>query len=127
MALISLLFILVGFGYKVSMVPFHYWTPDVYEGSPITITAFLSVAPKAAGFALFLRTFFVLFTDAGTFLSETFILDVDWPVILACLAAATMTIGNLLAMWLLDDYCSPDNSGLRLSCTILSIYKIRKC
>ena len=97
-ALMSLLFILVGFGYKVSMVPFHYWTPDVYEGSPITITAFLSVAPKAAGFALFLRTFFVLFTDTGSFLSETFILDVDWPVILAWLAAATMTIGNLLAL-----------------------------
>ena len=97
-ALMSLLFILVGFGYKISMVPFHYWTPDVYEGSPITITAFLSVAPKAAGFALFLRTFFVLFTDSGSFLSETFILDVDWPIILAWLAAATMTIGNLLAL-----------------------------
>ena len=47
--LLSILFILVGFGYKVSMAPFHYWTPDVYEGSPITVTAFLSAAPKAAG------------------------------------------------------------------------------
>ena len=47
MILLSIMLILVGFGYKISMVPFHYWTPDVYEGSPTTITAFLSVAPKA--------------------------------------------------------------------------------
>ena len=96
--LISILFILVGFGYKISMVPFHYWTPDVYEGSPITITAFLSVAPKAAGFALFLRTFFVLFTNDGNFLSTTSILNIDWPFLLAVLSAATMTVGNLLAL-----------------------------
>ena len=98
MALMSLLFILVGFGYKVSMVPFHYWTPDVYEGSPITITAFLSVAPKAAGFALFLRTFFVLFTDTGTFNANLPILNLNWPEIMAWLSAATMTVGNLLAL-----------------------------
>ena len=96
--LMSILFILVGFGYKISMVPFHYWTPDVYEGSPITITAFLSVAPKAAGFALLLRSFFVLFTDAGTFLSESPILNLDWPLLMAILSAATMTVGNLLAL-----------------------------
>jgi len=53
--LFSIILIIAGFGYKISMVPFHYWTPDVYEGSPTTVTAFLSVAPKAAGFALFLR------------------------------------------------------------------------
>ena len=97
-ALLSLLFILVGFGYKISMVPFHYWTPDVYEGSPITITAFLSVAPKAAGFALFIRTFFTLFTDTGSFIAEYSALDLDWPIILSWLSAATMTIGNLLAL-----------------------------
>jgi len=96
--LMSLLLILVGFGYKVSMVPFHYWTPDVYEGSPITITAFLSVAPKAAGFALFLRTFFVLFTDTGNFNAQSSVLDLQWPIILSWLSAATMTVGNLLAL-----------------------------
>ncbi len=96
--LLSILFILVGFGYKVSMVPFHYWTPDVYEGSPITVTAFLSAAPKAAGFALFIRTFFVLFSDSGTFLGSSPILNINWPLLLAILSGATMTIGNLLAL-----------------------------
>jgi len=96
--LISILFILVGFGYKISMVPFHYWTPDVYEGSPITITAFLSVAPKAAGFALFLRTFFFMFTNDGSFVSTQPILNINWPLLLAILSAATMTVGNLLAL-----------------------------
>ena len=96
--LLSILFILVGFGYKVSMAPFHYWTPDVYEGSPITVTAFLSAAPKAAGFALFIRTFFVLFSDSGTFLGSSTILDINWPLLLAILSGVTMTIGNLLAL-----------------------------
>ena len=96
--LISILFILVGFGYKISMVPFHYWTPDVYEGSPTTITAFLSVAPKAAGFALFLRTFFFTFTIDGSFVSTVPILNINWPLLIAILSAATMTIGNLLAL-----------------------------
>ena len=50
MLFMSIMLILIGFGYKISMAPLHYWTPDVYEGSPTTITAFLSVAPKAAGF-----------------------------------------------------------------------------
>jgi len=96
--LLSILFILVGFGYKVSMAPFHYWTPDVYEGSPITITAFLSAAPKAAGFALFIRTFFVLFSNTGTFAGSSPILDINWPLLLAILSGVTMTIGNLLAL-----------------------------
>ena len=58
---IAMLFILVGFGYKISMVPFHYWTPDVYQGAPITVTAFLSVAPKASGLAILIRFFYSLF------------------------------------------------------------------
>ena len=98
MILMSIVLILVGFGYKISMVPFHYWTPDVYEGSPTTITAFLSVAPKAAGFALFLRLFFTVFTDAGTFNGVNPILNVNWPFLLAILSAATMTVGNILAL-----------------------------
>ena len=55
--LIAITFILAGIGYKIASVPFHMWSPDVYEGAPIPITAFLSVASKAAGFALFLRFF----------------------------------------------------------------------
>ena len=98
MILMSIVLILVGFGYKISMVPFHYWTPDVYEGSPTTITAFLSVAPKAAGFALFIRIFFTVFTDAGNFNGINPILNVNWTFLLAILSAATMTLGNILAL-----------------------------
>jgi len=98
MILMSIVLILVGFGYKISMVPFHYWTPDVYEGSPTTITAFLSVAPKAAGFALFLRIFFFVFTEGGNFDSVNAILNVNWTFLLAILSAATMTVGNILAL-----------------------------
>ncbi|MEE9162378.1 MAG: proton-conducting transporter membrane subunit, partial [Candidatus Neomarinimicrobiota bacterium] len=69
--MVALVLILVGFGYKISMVPFHFWTPDVYQGAPTTITAFLSVAPKAAGFALALRVLGIAFganpdLNAGT-------------------------------------------------------------
>ena len=96
--LFAILLILAGFGYKISMVPFHYWTPDVYEGSPTTITAFLSVAPKAAGFALMLRVFLNLFTLEGDFLSSTPLLGIDWPLLLAILSAITMTVGNILAL-----------------------------
>jgi NADH-quinone oxidoreductase subunit N len=49
--------IIVGFGFKISAVPFHFWTPDVYEGSPTPFTAFVSTASKAAGFAIFMRVF----------------------------------------------------------------------
>jgi NADH-quinone oxidoreductase subunit N len=59
---ISLLLIIVGFGYKISMAPFHYWTPDVYEGSPTPVTAFFSIGPKAAGFAILIRVIYTLFT-----------------------------------------------------------------
>ena len=96
--LFSIILILAGFGYKISMVPFHYWTPDVYEGSPTTITAFLSVAPKAAGFALFLRVFLSVFTEGGDFSSRMPIFNISWPMLLAILSAATMTVGNVLAL-----------------------------
>ena len=98
MVLVSIVLILVGFGYKISMVPFHYWTPDVYEGSPTTITAFLSVAPKAAGFALFLRVFLFMFTEGGDFSSTVPLFNITWPMLLAILSAATMTVGNVLAL-----------------------------
>ncbi|MDD8018542.1 MAG: NADH-quinone oxidoreductase subunit N [Bacteroidota bacterium] len=100
---IASIFIIVGFGYKISAVPFHYWTPDVYEGAPVTITAFLSVASKAAGFAMMMRAFKVMFIDssavsvlAGTW---TFIHGVQIQNVLIILSVLTMTLGNLVALW----------------------------
>lgn len=90
--LIAITFILAGVGYKIASVPFHMWSPDVYEGAPIPITAFLSVASKAAGFALFLRFFYSGFSAQG--LLDT----VDWGVLLAIVSALTMTVGNLAAL-----------------------------
>ena len=97
---LSTVFILVGFGYKISAVPFHFWTPDVYEGSPSTITAYLSIAPKAAGFALMLRFFNQVFGDMSIDISTSWsaINDVPWPELIAILSAATMTVGNLVAI-----------------------------
>jgi len=98
--LIAGILILAGFGYKISAVPFHFWAPDVYEGAPITITAFLSVASKAGGFAMFLRFLKVTFTDgtagAGAW---TLLPAVDWVALIAVLSVLTMTIGNLVAIW----------------------------
>ena len=97
---LSTIFILVGFGYKVSAVPFHFWTPDVYEGSPSTITAYLSIAPKAAGFALMLRFFYQVFGDTSVDASTSWsaINGLPWPELIAALSAATMSVGNLVAI-----------------------------
>lgn len=99
--LISLLFILAGFGYKISAVPFHFWTPDVYEGAPITITAYLSVASKAAGFAVLMRFLKISFIDSVPGNNEiwTMIHGIDWTLILAILSVLSMTLGNLVAVW----------------------------
>jgi len=80
--------ILVGIGFKASVVPFHFWAPDVYEGAPTPVSGFLSTASKAAGFAVLIRLFFVAFPDFGS----------SWTVALAVLSAVTMTVGNLLAL-----------------------------
>lgn len=97
---VSSIMILVGFGYKISAVPFHYWTPDVYEGAPITITSFLSVASKAAGFAVSIRFFndvFYIPTDvADTWGKFAFF---DWTALIALLSVLTMTVGNFVALW----------------------------
>ena len=90
--LIAITFVLAGVGYKIASVPFHMWSPDVYEGAPIPITAFLSVASKSAGFALFIRFFY-----AG-FGSTELMQAVDWPFMLAIVSALTMTVGNLAAL-----------------------------
>ncbi|MFH0989109.1 MAG: NADH-quinone oxidoreductase subunit N [bacterium] len=101
--LIAIIFILVGFGYKISAVPFHFWTPDVYEGAPITITAFLSVASKAAGFAMLIRFFkmsFFDFTVPGLPSALWVTLQgLEWNKIVAILSVLTMTLGNLVAVW----------------------------
>lgn len=99
--LLSGLMILSGFGYKISAVPFHFWTPDVYEGAPVTITAYLSVASKAAGFAVLLRFFKTGLLDSVPGTSEAWQLlgNIDWHYVIAVLAVLTMTLGNLVAVW----------------------------
>jgi len=86
--LASLVLIIAGFGFKIAAVPFHMWVPDVYEGSPLPVTAYLSVASKAAGLALMIRLFATGFMP---------VID-DWRMIIAVLAAVTMTVGNLVAI-----------------------------
>jgi len=84
----SLLLVLVGFGFKISMVPFHFWAPDVYEGAPTPVTAFLSTASKAAGFSVLIRVLLEVFPVETT----------DWTMVIAVLSAVTMTLGNLVAL-----------------------------
>ena len=86
--LLGVVLIVAGFGFKISSVPFQMWVPDVYEGAPTPVTAYLSVASKAAGFAVLLRVFY---TGLGAF-------ELDWGILFASLAAASMTIGNLVAI-----------------------------
>ena len=86
--LAALLFVIVGFGFKISAVPFHFWAPDTYEGSPLPVTAFLSVASKAAGFAGLLQICFVAFEPLA---------DV-WAPILGGVAILTMSLGNFTAL-----------------------------
>ena len=78
----------VGALFKIAAVPFHYWTPDAYQGSPTPVTGYLSTGPKIAAFALILR----LFVEALTPLRG------EWAVIIGVLAAITMTVGNLAAL-----------------------------
>jgi NADH-quinone oxidoreductase subunit N len=89
---------LAGFGYKISAAPFHMWTPDVYEGSPTPVTAFLSVGPKAAGFSVLIRFFWDALGAAEMPIVKGAPVDTPWPVIAGCLAMATMTVGNLSAL-----------------------------
>jgi NADH-quinone oxidoreductase subunit N len=82
--------VLVGFGFKIALVPFHMWTPDVYEGAPTPVTAFFSVGPKAAGFTVLLRVF-LNFWQASS--DANLIFWVLWVI-----SVLTMTIGNLVAL-----------------------------
>lgn len=87
--MVGLGLVVVGLGFKVAAVPFHMWTPDVYEGSPTAVTAFMSVGPKAAAFA----TFFRIVTATGNFTGGNI------GVVLWILAVLTMTVGNVVAIW----------------------------
>ncbi len=82
--------ILVGFGFKVSAVPFHFWAPDVYQGAPTPVAGFLSTASKAAGFAVLLRVLSTLLPTVGGF--------PIWMPLVAALATITMTLGNVMAL-----------------------------
>ncbi len=98
-ALVAVVFVLAGLGYKVAAVPFHMWCPDVYEGAPTPFTALLSVGPKAAGFALMLRFFYGIFLapgDSGNFIAAASV--IPWVMIIGIISAITMTIGNFAAI-----------------------------
>ncbi len=86
--MLSMILFISAFGFKIAAAPFHMWAPDVYEGAPTSVTAFMSVGPKAAGFAALGRIFFIAF--AG--------LRVDWTAIFIPVAILTMAVGNILAL-----------------------------
>jgi NADH-quinone oxidoreductase subunit N len=86
--LLALLLVIVGLGFKIAAVPFHMWTPDAYDGAPTPVTAFMSVGPKAAGFAAIIR---ILVQGLGP-------LQDNWSDLIAVLALLTMIFGNLVAI-----------------------------
>lgn len=93
--------LLVGFSFKIALAPFHVWTPDVYEGAPTPVTAFMAAGPKAAGFAAFMRVFLFAFpfvAATGTELGTGAQLHEAWLGALWLLAVLTMTLGNVVAL-----------------------------
>ena len=98
--LISIIMIFAGIGFKISIVPFHFWTPDVYEGAPISITAFLSVASKAAGFAVLIRFLKITFINSIDKSGYWQLINyIDWQTLLVLFSIITMTFGNFAALW----------------------------
>src|SRR5712691_4563344 len=89
---------LVGFGFKIATAPFHVWTPDVYEGAPTPVTAFMAAGPKAAGFASFMRVFLFGFPVAAAAASTAGYAHKSWLGALAIMAALTMSVGNIVAI-----------------------------
>lgn len=89
--LTGIILLIAGFGFKIAMFPFHMWVPDVYEGAPTPITAYLSVGSKAAGFAVILRVFYSAFQTPVA-------LSRDWGMVFAVASVITMTLGNILAI-----------------------------
>jgi NADH-quinone oxidoreductase subunit N len=90
--------LLVGFGFKIATAPFHVWTPDVYEGAPTPVTAFMAAGPKAAGFASFMRVFLFGFPIVTATASTAGYAHATWVGALAIMAALTMSIGNVVAI-----------------------------
>jgi NADH-quinone oxidoreductase subunit N len=88
LVMLGILLILSGLLFKIAAVPFHVWTPDVYEGSPTPVTAFFSVGPKIAAYAILARIFYVAFPK----------FHADWGLIVAVVSAATMILGNVAAL-----------------------------
>jgi NADH-quinone oxidoreductase subunit N len=97
--MVAVIFVLCGIGYKIAAVPWHMWCPDVYEGAPTPFTAFLSVGPKAAGFALAIRVLYSSLASSATAEGVARgLTDVPWPAVVGILAAVTMTLGNFTAL-----------------------------
>src|SRR4030095_100071 len=94
----AFVFILAGFGYKMVFVPFHMWSPDVYEGATTPFTAFLSVASNAAGAAIMIRFFFPGVSRMVAGGDWAFVSGVEWPQVLLFVSMITMTLGNLSAL-----------------------------
>ena len=88
LASLTLVLLVVGVGFKLALVPFHLWAPDAYEGAPTPVTAFLSIGPKLAGFAVLARIFLLAFSAQVSL----------WAPLLAALCVLTMTLGNLAAL-----------------------------
>jgi NADH-quinone oxidoreductase subunit N len=84
----AMLLVLVGFMFKISAAPFHFWAPDVYEGAPTPVAGFLSTASKAAGFAVLIRVLALVFPELAQ----------QWSALMAVIAMLTMTLGNLIAL-----------------------------
>jgi NADH-quinone oxidoreductase subunit N len=94
--LIALLLVIVGFGFKISAAPFHFWTPDVYEGAPTPVTAFVSVASKAASFAILMRFFLAVFPPELALEGQN--IQAFWANVISVIAIVSMTLGNILAL-----------------------------
>ena len=90
LAIGTLILVMVGFGFKISVVPFHFWAPDVYEGAPTPVAGFLSTASKAAGFAVLMRVLLTVYADPD--------LIPYWVIVVAALSVFSMTLGNALAL-----------------------------
>jgi len=96
---LAAVFVTAGIGYKISAVPWHMWCPDVYEGAPTVFTTFLSVGPKAAGFAMALRFFYTaMSTPAAGDGFAAAVAGIPWTAVVGVISAVTMTLGNLTAL-----------------------------
>jgi NADH-quinone oxidoreductase subunit N len=92
--ILAMVLVIAGLGFKLALVPFHMWAPDVYQGSPTPITAFLSVGSKAAGVVAFIR----IFGNGLVAFAEDIMRPLDWGMIVAVMAAAAMILGNITAL-----------------------------